>query len=169
MPGASREFANKPHVAWVFKTLFRNNGNFRKMGVHRPKGIRPRAVERINWVNGSGKPMPKDKWRNAWRSNKVTYGYDLVSLNHYAVRSAESFLVKRDRGRVNHVERDQGLAHWFRMNHNVVKDERMHRMLPKLKAEYDAMLEDPDIRAAHQACVEAHRRKISELKEQPKY
>ena len=29
------------------------------------------------------------------------YGYDLVQLNHYAVRSAESFLVKRDRGRVN--------------------------------------------------------------------
>lgn len=166
---ASREFANKPHVAWGFKTLFRNNGNFRKMGVHRPKGIQPKAVESINWVNGSGEPMPKDQWRNAWRSNKVTYGYDLVSMNHYAVRSAESFLVKRDRGRVNHVDRDQGLAYWFRMNHNVVKDARMHLMLPKLKTQYDAMLADPEIRAAHEACVTAHQKKIIRLKEQPKY
>lgn len=42
-------------------------------------------------------------FRNGWRSTIETYGYDLVQLNHYAVRSAESFLVKRDRGRVNHV------------------------------------------------------------------
>ena len=166
---AAHEFANKPHVAWGFKTLFRNNGNFKKMGVHRPKGIKPKAVERINWVNGSGKPMPKNQWRNAWRSNKVTYGYELASLNHYAVRSAESFLVKRDRGRVNHVDRDQGLAYWFRMNHNVVEDDRMRRMLPKLTAEYDALLADPDIKAAHNACVEAHQRKIEALKKQPKY
>ena len=45
-----------------------------------------------------------------------------MQLNHYAVRSAESFLVKRDRGRVNHVDRDQGLNYWFRMNHNADSD-----------------------------------------------
>ena len=166
---AARELANKPHVAWGFKTLFRNNGNFKKMGVHRPKGIQPKAVERIYWVNGSGEPMPRDQWRNAWRSNKATYGYKLAALNHYAVRSTESFLVKRDRGRVNHVDRDQGLAYWFRMNHNVVKDDRIHRMLPKLTAEYDALLADPEIRTSHEACVEAHRRKIVTLKKQPEY
>ncbi len=166
---AATEYANKPHVAWGFKTLFRNNGHFKKMGVHRPKGLQPQAVDRIEWVNGSGEPMPKDQWRSAWRSNKSTYGYELASLNHYAVRSAESFLVKRDRGRVNHVDRDQGLAYWFRMNHNVVKDERILRMLPRLSEEYEAMLSDPEIRIAHEKCVTAHKTKIAELKEQPKY
>lgn len=165
---AAHEFANKPHVAWGFKTLFRNNGNFKKLGVHRPKGIQPKAVDRINWVNGSGDPMPRSHWRNAWRSNKITYGYALASLNHYAVRSAESFLVKRDRGRVNHVDRDQGLAYWFRMNHNVVQDQRMHQILPMLQAEYSAMTADPEIQAAHQACVEAHQQKITALKAHPK-
>jgi hypothetical protein len=57
-------------------------------------------------------------FRNAWRSTFETVGYDLVQLNHYAVRSAGSFLVKRDRGRVNQVDRDQGLAYWFRMIRN---------------------------------------------------
>lgn len=165
----ARAFANKPHQAWGFKTLYRNIGLFRKMGVHRPKGLLPTAVDRIRWVNGSGKPLPKNQWRNAWRSHSGTYGYDLVSLNHYAVRSAESFLVKRDRGRVNHVDRDQGMAYWFRMNHNVEEDARLARILPLLQAEYDRLLADPEIRAAHEACVAAHKAKISELKSQPKY
>lgn len=166
---AAREFANKPHQAWGFKTLFKNTGAFKKLGVHRPKGLRPHALNQINWVNGSGKPMPESQWRNAWRSNSDTFGYEMVSLNHYAVRSAESFLVKRDRGRVNHVDRDQGMAYWFRMNHNCVPDNRMQRVLPLLQAEYDRILRDPEIAAAHQACVAAHRAKIDELKQQPKY
>lgn len=165
----AREFANKPHQAWGFKTLYRNVGLFKKLGVHRPKGLQPSGVDRINWVNGSGKPMPEKEWRTAWRSHSGTYGYDLVALNHYAVRSAESFLVKRDRGRVNHVDRDQGMAYWFRMNHNVVEDTRLHRMRPLLEAEIARMLADPEIRAAHEGCVAAHTAKIAELKAQPKY
>ena len=166
---AAREFCNKPHQAWGFKTLFKNVGLFRKLGVHRPKGLRPQAVGRVNWVNGSGRQLPPDQWRNAWRSHAGTYGYDLVSLNHYAVRSAESFLVKRDRGRVNHVDRDQGLAYWFRMNHNVMRDDRMRRVLPMVRAEYDRLMADRDIAAAHAACVAAHRARIAELKARPDY
>ncbi|WP_084686687.1 glycosyltransferase family 2 protein [Paracoccus zeaxanthinifaciens] len=165
----AKEFANKPHQAWGFKTLYRNMGLFKKMGVHRPKGLQPNALDAIRWINGSGKAMPQDQWRNAWRSHSGTYGYQLASLNHYAVRSVESFLVKRDRGRVNHVDRDQGLAYWFRMNHNVEEDRRMEAVLPLLQAEYDSMMADPEIRAMHESCVAAHRAKIDELKVQPAY
>lgn len=105
------ELARKPHQAWGFKTLFHNIGLYKKLGVHRPKGLKPQLWDKVNMVNGSGSRMPRDMYRDAWRSTVDTYGYDLVQLNHYAVRSAESFLVKRDRGRVNHVDRDQGLAY----------------------------------------------------------
>ncbi len=165
----AHEMTRKPHQAWGFKTLFRNIGLFKKLGVHRPKGLNPQLWEAINWVNGSGKPMPKEFFRNAWRSTQETVGYDLVSLNHYAVRSAESFLVKRDRGRVNHVDRDQGMAYWFRMNHNVGEDHSIQRMLPALQAEMDRLLADPDIRAMHERCVAAHRAKIDELKATENY
>ena len=93
----------------------------------------------------------------------------MVQLNHYAVRSAESFLVKRDRGRVNHVDRDQGLAYWFRMNNNSVQETSIQRMIPKLHAEMDRMLSDPDIRAAHEDCIASHRAKIDELRETENY
>ena len=163
------EFANKPHQAWGFKTLAKNVGLFKKLGVHRPKGLKPQIWDKIRWYNGSGRPMPKEEYRNAWRSNAVTYGYDLVQLNHYAVRSAESFLVKRDRGRLNHVDRDQGLAYWFRMNNNNLEERSIQRMIPKLQAEYDRLLADPDIRAQHEACVKAHREKIDALRATENY
>lgn len=163
------EMTRKPHQAWGFKTLYRNLGIFKKLGVHRPKGLNPQLWKEINWVNGSGKPMPKSNFRNAWRSTKDTVGYDLVSLNHYAVRSAESFLVKRDRGRVNHVDRDQGLAYWFRMNHNLEEDRSIQRMLPALEAEMKRLLADPEIAEKHARCVAAHRAKIEELKATSNY
>ncbi len=163
------ELCRKPHQAWGFKTLFRNIGIYKKMGVHRPKGLKPDLWDQIDWVNGSGKAMPRSLFRNGWRSTSDSYGYDLVSLNHYAVRSAESFLVKRDRGRVNHVDRDQGLSYWFRMNHNTVSERSIHDHIPKLRAEFDRLMSDPEIAAAHALCVENHRAKIAELKESPAY
>jgi glycosyl transferase family 2 len=159
------KMTRKPHQAWGFKTLFRNIGLFKKMGVHRPKGLKPQLVDQITWVNGSGQLMPKKEYRNAWRSTSRTVGYDLVTLNHYALRSAESFLVKRDRGRVNHVDRDQGLAYWFRMNNNAETDTSIQRMLPALRAEFDRLMADPDIAAAHAHSVARHRQRIDELKE----
>lgn len=157
------ELIRKPHQAWGFKTLFRNIDIFRKLGVHRPKSLKPEHWERIQWVNGSGRPMPHSMLRNGWRSTTSTYGYDWVQLNHYAVRSVESFLVKRDRGRANHVDRDQGKNYWFRMNHNVDADRSIQRMIPALEAEMARLLADPDIRAAHEHSVACHRSKIAEL------
>jgi len=165
----AREYANKPHQAWGFKTIFRHMGIFKKLGVHRPKGLKPQLKDNIFWVNGSGSQMPESAFRNTWRSTSDTYGYELATLNHYAVRSAESFLVKRDRGRVNHVDRDQGLAYWFRMNNNEEENTSIHRMLPALRAEIDRLLSDPEIRAQHEACVAAHRAKIDALRATENY
>ena len=163
------EIIRKPHQAWGFKTLFRNIDIYKKLGVHRPKGLKPDLWDQVEWLNGSGKPMPREMFRNGWRSTLETYGYDGVQLNHYACRSAESFLVKRDRGRVNHVDRDQGLNYWFRMSHNVDQDRSILRMVPKARAEFDRLMADPDIRAAHAYSVACHRAKIAELKATENY
>ncbi|MEM7489310.1 MAG: glycosyltransferase family 2 protein, partial [Pseudomonadota bacterium] len=163
------ELIRKPHQAWGFKTLFRNLGLYKKMGVHRPKGLRPESWRQVRWVNGSGRPMPRGMLRNGWRSTLRTYGYGLATLNHYAVRDAESFLVKRDRGRVNHVERDQGLGYWFRMNNNAEESTSFRRHLPALKAEMARLKALPGVAAQHDACVAAHRAKIAELRETPAF
>lgn len=159
----AQELVRKPHQAWGFKTLFRNIDIYRKLGVHRPKGLKPDLWGQVHWLNGSGRPMPREMFRNGWRSSVETYGYDWVQLNHYAVRSAESFLVKRDRGRVNHVDRDQGMNYWFRMNHNATEDRSILRMIPAARAEFDRLMADPEIAALHRGAVAAHRAKVADL------
>lgn len=159
------ELIRKPHQAWGFKTLFRNIGLYKKMGVHRPKGLKPDLWEEISWVNGSGEQMPKEMLRSGWRSTLDTYGYKMVTLNHYAVRDAESFLVKRDRGRVNHVDRDQGLGYWFRMNNNAEVDTSIQRRQAATLAERQRLAALPGIAAQHDACVAAHRQRIAQLRQ----
>ena len=154
------QLIRRPHQAWGYKTLFRNRGLFDRFGVHRPKGFRGGAA---HWVNGSGKPMPKSTLNTGWRSGVDSYGYDLVTLNHYAVRSVESFLVKRDRGRVNHVARDQGEGYWFRMNNNDQQDLSIQRHKHGLKAAIDDLLADAEIAALHAYAVAAHRARIASL------
>ncbi|TMV92999.1 glycosyltransferase family 2 protein [Thioclava sp. BHET1] len=161
------EIVRKPHQAWGFKTLFRNIALYKKLGVHRPKGLVPDLWDQVRWLNGSGQPMPREMFRNGWRSTLETYGYDWVQLNHYAVRSAESFLVKRDRGRVNHTDRDQGLNYWFRMNHNAEEETSILPRLPAARAEYEALMADPEIASAHAHALACHRAKITELMARP--
>ena len=156
-----------PLQAWGIKTLFRNDGTFQRFGVHRPRGAEALAYRGLRWVNGSGRPVPPSMYRNAWRSTPESVGYDLVTLNHYAVRSAESFLVKRDRGRVNHVDRDQGLPYWFRMNHNIEEDLSIQPRLAMMEAEHARLMADPEIAAAHRAAVAHHRARIADLRARP--
>lgn len=161
---AAPEMCRKPHQAWGFKTLFQNRALFKKLGVHRPKGLQPSLWEEINWVNGSGRKIPRSMYRNAWRSTTGTVGYDLVQLNHYAVRSAESFLVKRDRGRVNHTDRDQGLSYWFRMNNNATEDTSIFSQLPRLEAAVTNLLMNSEVAELHVQCIVRHRERIAQLR-----
>jgi len=154
----------RPHQAWGFKTLFRNQNIFKGIGVHRPRGFKGGKAK---WVNGSGQDMPDRLFKTGWRSDIGTYGYDLVTLNHYSVRSVDSFLVKRDRGRVNHVSRDQGEAYWFRMNNNDQQDYSIQVHAMGLQTALDDLKSDPKIAAAHEHCVNAHRAKIAKLRKDP--
>lgn len=161
------EFAPRPLQAWAFKTLYRNDGTFGRLGVHRPKGLKPAQAGGLLWVDGTGEPLPRQHWRGGWRMTPETWGYDLAGINHYAVRSAESFLVKRERGRVNHVDRDQGLAYWFRMNHNVTEDRSITRLDGIVAQERARLAALPGVAEAHEAAVAWHRARISELKAVP--
>lgn len=88
-----------------------------------------------------------------------------MTLNHYACRSAESFVVKKDRGRVNHVDRDQGLAYWLRMNNNMERDTSIQRHVPRAREEYGRLIALHGVEARQSKAVDAHRAKIKNLME----
>lgn len=155
------EFCPRPIQAWGVKTMFRPK-NFASFGVHRPNKWLGNGA--CNWVNGSGTPVADKFLESGWRFGTGGYGYGLVTLNHYSVRNAESYLVKKDRGRVNHVSRDQDGAYWLRMNFNMERNTSMLEKLPPLKAKQSELRKLPDVKVLHDKAIRQHRAKIKELK-----
>ncbi|KUP92227.1 glycosyltransferase family 2 protein [Tritonibacter horizontis] len=156
-------FCPKPHTVWGFKTMFKNIGAYQKISCHRPNKLADDKRQEVKWVNGSAQDMTVEAIDNGWRNSKKSIGYDLLQLNHYALRSAESFLVKRQRGRALHVDRSIGLNYWIRMDWNDHKDVTIQRNLPRLQAELARLMADDTLRLLHQAGVAWHRAKAAEL------
>ena len=165
------KFCPNPVQAWAVKSMFSTRGphvagKLTRIGVHRPNNADKDAGE-VSWVDGCGRPVLDKFIKDGWRFGTHSHGYDLVTLNHYAVRSAESFVVKRDRGRVNHVDRDQGLAYWLRMNFNMERDDSIKRWLPRARAEYERLFNLRGMKTRQAEAVKAHRGKIRALLDQP--
>jgi hypothetical protein len=123
----------------------------------------------VRWVNGSGQDMTAEAAQKGWRSSKKSIGYDLLQLNHYALRSAESFLVKRQRGRALHVDRSIGLNYWIRMDWSVHRDITIKRNIPRLRAERDRLLADADLARLHAEGFAWHKAKAAELHGIPEF
>lgn len=166
---AAPKFCPKPHTAWGFKTMTRNVGAYAKLSCHRPTKLDAARSQTLRWVNGSGQPMPDAYHDKGWRSDRRSVGYDLLQLNHYALRSAESFLVKRQRGRALHVDRSIGLNYWIRMDWNDHRDITIQRNIPRVQAEVDRMLSDPELRRLHGEGVAWHKAKAAELHALPEF
>ncbi|MWD28840.1 glycosyltransferase family 2 protein [Aquicoccus sp. SCR17] len=166
---AAPKYCPKPHTVWGFKTMSRNIGAYEKLSCHRPNKLRPGMEARVKWVNGSGQDMTREAARNGWRNSRRSVGYDLLQLNHYALRSAESFLIKRQRGRALHVDRSIGLGYWIRMDWCDHRDLTIQRNLPRLRAEYDRLMQDDTLRALHEAGFDWHRAKADELHRVPEF
>ncbi|MFD1193644.1 glycosyltransferase family 2 protein [Seohaeicola saemankumensis] len=162
-------FCPKPHTVWGFKTMFRNMGAYAKLSCHRPNKLRDDLRDQVRWVNGSGQDMTREAAEKGWRNSVKSIGYDLLQLNHYALRSAESFLIKRQRGRALHVDRSIGLNYWIRMDWCDVRDITIKRNTPRMQAEYDAMMRDDTLRALQERGLDWHRAKAAELHEMPEF
>ncbi|WP_037307441.1 glycosyltransferase family 2 protein [Ruegeria halocynthiae] len=163
---ADQEFPYHSSRAFGLKTLFRNNGKFTRFGPHRPKGVEEGKEGEIAWSDASGNLFPTEKvgWR-AWRGFDHSFG----RLHHYSVRSMDGFLVKRDRGRTNHIRVDQGQSYWQDMNANKETDQsilpaarRAAPMLEELKA-------DSELGPLHTRACDWHRAKIAEIKMRPEW
>jgi len=145
-----------------FKTMFRNNGTFMRFNPHRPKNLSAGLSEAdVRWSDCGGNLRPMDKvgWRS-WHGFSHEYG----RLHHYSVRSIDNFLVKRDRGRTNHIKRDQTEHYWADMNVNHVQDRSILPLVERMKPRLEELKSDRVLKVLHDQAVAWHRTKIKELK-----
>lgn len=161
-------------TAHEVKTLVRSDFPLQYFGAHRPffrKGLP--SEERPDWRDASGHKVP---FRflvaaNPRRIRKfpVKGTRKFATLNHYALRSLDSYLVKNDRGDVNREHRAFDDTYWRERNDGAYHDPSIQRYLPELKKAIGKLKSDRKIRLLHEECVRLHIEKRDELMEQTEY
>ncbi|MEM9128344.1 MAG: glycosyltransferase family 2 protein [Pseudomonadota bacterium] len=158
---APEDFRSK-YRALGLKTLFRPSKVIRKFGVHRPKFFNDYPREFV-WKDAGGQLMPESYFVQGWTAHK-DFSHKHARLHHYAVRSVDSFLVKRDRGRTNHIDRDQGVSYWADMNLNTAKDDALVSNADRTRVVFDSILEDKELSRLHEDACKWHQTKVETLK-----
>ena len=147
-----------PITSSMFKTLFKNDGSYEKLGVHRPKKRVERDTSKIRWVNGAGQPLGAEYLDKATVTYGANGGIDLVCLNHYSVKSAKAYLAKTKRGLPNRSDKQLDLGYWVDRNFNQVEDVTIQRSIAETKEKMEVWLADKELRALHRAGVEWHQK-----------
>ena len=111
-----------PWRAQLFKTLFRRDGCYRKLGVHRPRSPDPAHPGTPVWFDGSGRRLPASFHQGRIFSDYTQDNYALVQMNHYALGSMQNYLLKCDRGRANRAASAFDMSYWVERNFNAVED-----------------------------------------------
>ncbi len=152
-----------PWWAAVFKTLFRNDNSFRKLGVHRPRSPDPTRTAAQAWFDGAGRRLPESYLGARVFSDPRQDNFQLAQLNHYPLGAMESYIVKCDRGRANREASTFDMSYWVERNFaSVADDSGLALQAPRaaLLAELHA---DSDLYRLHQAAVAWRRSRFVEL------
>jgi hypothetical protein len=156
------------------KSLMRQDFPLKYFGAHRPffRDKLPKK-QRPRWTDGSGRDVPHRFLvaANPRRIRKFPAqgARDFATLNHYALRSLDSYLVKNDRGDVNRENRAFDDTYWRERNDDAYEDTSIHRYLPALAKALSDLKKDPEINALHDEAVALHIAKRDELLALPDY
>lgn len=105
-----------PWRAAMFKTMFRDDGSYRKLGVHRPRQPDRARLPAQRWFDGAGRQLPPAFAAARLYSPFGRDNYALAQLCHYALGSVEDYVLKCARGRANRGTPAQGLDYWVERN-----------------------------------------------------
>jgi Glycosyl transferase family 2 len=161
-------------LAIEVKSLVRSDFPLHYYGAHRPffrEGLA--KSKRPQWADGSGRDVPH-RFLVAANKRRIRRFPALgarrfATLNHYALRSLDSYLVKNDRGDVNRENRNFDDAYWCERNDNAWQDDSILAYTERLEAEIARLRAHPQTAALHDLAVERHREKIATLMRDPAY
>ena len=158
---------------WGVKTLFTFDAEFWKLGIHRPKiknkHIKTDFSDSIKWLTGSGNELEDYFKFRGWRSITRTVGYDWAQLNHYAVKSVDSYAIRKMRGNVNNKEDKYNSDYWSLQDRNEVRDETMLRYSEKRSQIIAQLLTDPELKRLHFLALDRAEVRLTALRQTEAY
>lgn len=158
---------------WGVKTLFTFSPEHWKLGIHRPKmktkWHKTDFPDQVKWLNGSGREMEDYFKFRGWRSITRTVGYDWVQLNHYAIKSVDSYAIRKMRGNVNNKSDKYNSDYWSLQDRNEVRDETMLRYRETRGRILETLLTDPELNRLHFAALDRAEARLAELRRTDAY
>jgi hypothetical protein len=155
-----------PWRAAMFKTLYKNNGVYRKPGVHRPRDADDDTALETQWFDGEGRALPDQFKTRRIFSNYGRSNYALVQLNHYPLLSAEDYVLKADRGRAVHSDQLLGLDYWTERNWNTDEDLSIARYTEARQKIQADLMQDSTLKSLHEAAATWRTQRFESLLEQ---
>lgn len=151
----------RPDTGKFVKSLYTNQHKFQRMGLHAPVSRDEHVAETRRVLPGGAEYIV-----NGVRSENPPL-FTHAQVNHYALRSMESFLIKRARGRANHSHHVLGREYWDKFNLNDEADTSIMRYSARVSALLEELKRDPQLAELHARGVEWHRRKAASIRMDP--
>ncbi|MFZ7089774.1 glycosyltransferase family 2 protein [Primorskyibacter sp. 2E233] len=166
---AAPEIMHWPWRAAMFKTLYRNDGTYGKLGVHRPRSPDKSRLALCRWFDGNGSELSEPFRTRRIFSNYGRPMYGLAQLNHYPLGAMESYLLKVDRGRAVHSDHLLGMDYWVERNWIEDEDRSILRSAGKVRDIRAGLAADATLSALHDAAVQWRKARFEALMTQEPY
>ncbi|MEX0282202.1 MAG: glycosyltransferase family 2 protein [Arenibacterium sp.] len=162
------EIMHWPWRSAMFKTLYKNNGIYGKLGVHRPRNPDETRLEKARWFDCQARELG-----DAFKTRRLfsDYGrpmYRLAQLNHYPLGAMESYILKSDRGRAVHGDDKLGMDYWVERNFNTATDTSILEIQGPVKDARARLAAEGNLAELHdQAVAWRHKRFETLMLEEP--
>jgi len=149
------------------KSLTRLSDRVERIRNHRPD----LNVETENavWIDGSGNRITELAVDHKENSLDSRGRRDLVTLEHFPLRSLDSYLVKMHRGDVVISGKQVSKRYWRIRNLNNHCDHDLSKGIERARIVHKLFEVDAEIMNLHLRCCAAHEKRISELMRDPAY
>ncbi len=152
-----------PWRASMFKTLYRNDGTYGALGVHRPRRPDQARLASAQWFDGSGRDVSELAGTQRVFSTYGRDNYGLAQLNHYPLGSMESYVLKTDRGRAVHADQRLAMDYWVERNFCTEEDNSILALSETVAAIRAELADDAQTAQLHQAAVAWRKARFNDL------
>ena len=160
----NKKYSGARHVILnAVKTMYRNEIEFRVRRSHRPL-LEDFSQRGLIWRNGSGTVMQPDFTDGSTKAMDAVTSVQFAQLNHYAIRSVASFLLKLDRGDAAGTDRlEKAQKYWN--SYNTVGDDdcRWAQQSDACASHYKSFMQDPELFELHEHARTVHKEKLERI------
>ncbi len=134
-----------------------------RLSNHRPYFEDPTSRD-IDWVDGSGRAVASSFIASEIKGLDCRGSYGLAQINHYPVRTKETYLTKSRKGNVIAIDKFVGLKYWKRRNKKHARDTSIAGHIPAMQDVLRRLLAEPGVLELHNNAVARHREEIAGLR-----